>query len=172
MAKKKIFGLTSVLLGAIASDGDMGTTLTELLGATAKDSASLIFTPPTTEDIEIEEEDAVYDVLNTANGKWELKLESFNVSAKTLGDTMGGTYTAGVDPAPDTWEAPSSYILKEMSAKVTTRNGVVIDLPRVKIMAAPSLNFAKGALGRLAITGTVMQPTKSGVSHMKYTDPS
>lgn len=172
MAQKKVFGLTSVLMGAIANDGGMGTTLTELLGRTAKDSASLIYTPPSTSDVEIEESDDPDDTLTTAIGTWELKFDSYNVAAKTMSDVCGGTYTAGDEDTPDTWESPDPMDYMEKSFRVTTRNGAVVDLPRVKYIAAPNLDFAKSKLGTLKVTGKVMKPTKSGVKSVKFTDPS
>ena len=170
MAKKKVYGLTSVLFGPIGSDGGMGTTLTEILGATAKGTASLIYTPPTFTDVEIEEEDDPYDQLIATPGKWELKLESYNVGAKSLSDTMGGTYTPGASGAPDTWEPDEVQIAKESSARVTTRGGSVIDIPRLKYYAAPTFNLTKGDLGRISLTGTPLKPSKAGVKALKFTD--
>lgn len=170
MAKKRVYGLSSVLLGDIAVDGGMGTTLTEVLGATAKGSASLIYTPPTVEDVEIEESDDPYDQIVTTAGKWELKLESYNVSAKSMSDTMGGTYTAGAANTPDTWESPDVTVQKEQSAKVTTRSGVVIDIPRLKYFASPSFNLTKNELGKISLTGTVLKPTKAATKAIKFTD--
>lgn len=167
---KKVYGLTSVLMGAIGSDGGMGTTLTEVLGATVKDTAKLTFTAPTTEDVEIEESDDPFDTITTENGGWQLDMESYNLAAKALSDTMGGTYTAGTSGAPDTWESPSTNILLERSVRVTTRNGVIIDIPRMKINAAPDFTFAKGSLGRLVVTGKVLKPTKANTSSIKLTD--
>lgn len=169
MAKKKIYGLASVLMGAVGSDGGMGATLVEVLGATVKGTASLIYTPPTIADVEIEEEDTPYDQLITAGGKWELKMDSHNVSAKTLGDTFGGDYVPGTGATPDSWSG-DDMVLKEGSFRVTTRNGVVLDLPRVKYMAIPTFNFDKTQLGRIALTGTPLKPTKAGTRTIKYTD--
>ncbi|PPK98974.1 hypothetical protein [Parapedobacter indicus] len=166
---KKIFGLKAVLMGDPAADGDMGTTLTELLGATVKGSASLIYTEPSTEDIEVEEVDAAFDTLLTQSGKWELNLESYNVSAKTLGDVCGGTYTAGTSGAPDTWEG-DDVVFIEKSVECETRNGVKIALPRVKILARPQFNLDKAQLGRLSVKGTGLPPTKAGVKTVKFTD--
>lgn len=171
MATKKLYGLTSVLIGAIANDGGMGTVLTELLGATAKDSASLVYTEPTIEDVEIEEIDDPYDQIITTAGKWELKLNSYNVSAKTMGDVVGGTFTAGTGGAADTWESPDQLVQQERSVRVTTRSGMVIDLPRVKYMAIPQFDFAKSKLGTLNLTGTALKPTKTGVKTVKLSDP-
>lgn len=169
MAKRKIFGLASVLIGAIAADGGMGAVLIEVLGATVKGSASLIYTPPSTSDIEIEEDDSTFDTLITTPGKWELKLESYNLGAKTMNDVGIGTLTLGVAPAPDKL-AVDDIIQKESSFRLTTRNGAVIDLPRVKYIASPSLNFDKTQLAKLVLTGSPLKPTKAGVSTVLFTD--
>lgn len=170
MAKKRVYGLTSVLLGPIAVDGGMGATLTEVLGATAKGTASLIYTPPTIADIETEETDDIDDQIVTAPGKWELKLESYNVSAKSMGDTMGGEYTAGVDPLPDTWESPDTIVQQEGSAKVTTRTGVVIEIPRLKYLATPTFALTKNEFGKISLMGTALKPTKAATASLKFTD--
>jgi len=169
---KKVYGLSSVMVGAIANDGGMGTSLTELLGATVKDSASLIYTEPSVEDIEIEESDDPYDQIVTTAGKWELKMNSYNVSAKTMGNVVGGTYTAGTSGAPDTWESPDQLVQQEKSFKVTTRSGMVIDMPRVKYLAVPQFDFAKSKLGTINLTGTPLKPTKAGLKTVKLTDPA
>ncbi|WGQ15574.1 hypothetical protein [Sphingobacterium faecium] len=167
----KLIGLKSLKLGPIGVDGAMGTVLTEVLGATVKGTASLVYSEPSIEDIEVEEFDGAYDEILTTSGKFELNLESYNVSAKTLGAVCGGEYTEGTAGAPDTWEG-DEIVHMEMSAEAESRNGVIIQIPRLKFIARPSFDFNKAQLGRLILKGSVLKPTKVGVKSIKYTNPA
>lgn len=167
---KSVYGLTGVKSGAIAVDGGMGTVLTELLGATVKGTASLIYTPPTYEDKEIEESDDIYDSFPTSMGKWEFKLDSYNVAAATLFKLFGGTFTAGDEDTPDKWGMPDVFTAIEESVEMVTRSGEVLQAPRMKLVPAPNFNFTKADAGRLSLVGTIMKPTKANTPSLSFSD--
>ena len=157
MATKTFTGLKAVTIGAIAVDGGMGTVLTELLGATVKGAATLVYTPPQFTDIEIEETDEPIDSLPSGLGSWELSLETYNISAETLYALFGGTLTGTTDKV---WGMPATFTPTEQSVQIETRTGQIIAIPRMKIMPAPNFAFTKSDLGKMAITGRVLTPTK------------
>jgi len=167
--KNNIIGLKAVKMGAIAVDGGMGTTLTEMLGATVKGTASLILNEGSYEDIEIEEEDVPYDELETQAPKWAFQMESYNVSAKALSDLGGGDYTAGASGAPDSigMDVPISL---ELSVEVETRNGAKLEIARMKIRIRPQFDTQKQQFGRVIVTGTPLKPTKADTKTIVKTD--
>ncbi|GEM_PF-1732624 len=167
--KNNILGLKAVKMGAIAADGDMGTVLTEILGATVKGSASLVLNEGTSEDVEIEESDVAYDEIETQAPKWAFQSESYNMSSKALGELGVGEYEAGVSGAPDSIgiDVP---IPVELSVEVETRNGAILQIPRMKIKLRPQFDFMKEQMGRVIITGTPLLPSKAGVKTIKKID--
>lgn len=161
-----------VKAGAMAVDGGMGTVLTELLGATVKGSASLIYTPPSTLDTEIEESDGIYDTFDSSVGKWELKLDSYNASATALHTVFGGTLVAAVAGVSGAkWTMPLVFAPVYLSLEVQTRSGQSIDLVKVRIVPAPNFTFTKSDAGKLAIVGTVVTPDKAATSPVSFSDP-
>ncbi|MGV6947018.1 hypothetical protein [Sphingobacterium kyonggiense] len=166
---KNILGLKNVLIGPVGADGGMGTTLTEILGATVKGSASLVLNEGTTTDVEIEETDVPYDQLDATPAKWLYQGESYNVSAKALSELGGGTLTTGTAGAPDSidMDIPSAV---EVSVATETQNGAKLDIARMKLNIYPQFDFKKEAFGRVIFKGTPLKPTKAGTPTIKKTD--
>lgn len=175
---KNVYGLSSVLIGDIANDGGMGTVLAELLGATKKDSASLIETEATYEDVPIEETPGTYRKIETAPAKWELKLSSYAVSAQKLAELKGGTYTpavaanGGTAAVPASWEAPLKSFQLNKSVKAVSQSGFVFEIPKMFISVKATFNLAVSQMGTLDVTGTVMIPDKAGVGPIKISEPA
>ncbi len=92
MAKKSI-GLESIRMGSIASDGGMGTALTQV-GATVSDTAAITTEEGTTTDFPIEESDAPFYSIESAPGKQVLSWSTYNVELSTLSRFYGGTVAA------------------------------------------------------------------------------
>jgi hypothetical protein len=63
--------------------------------------------------------------------------------------------------------APDNIPVIEQSVKITPQQGLVFEIPRMKIVAKINGEFSKKALLLIEVTGTVLQPTKSGIK--KYT---
>ncbi|MDO6388997.1 hypothetical protein Q4E40_02575 [Pontibacter sp. BT731] len=161
MADKKVsFGLTSIQSGPIEADGGMSTSLSEEFGYTVLGTAVLETTEPSTEDIGIEESDAPIMQLVSEPGKWTIAFHTYNVSPEAMVAAFGGTIT-GVAPN-QVWTAPTSRPSIERSVKVTTKSGMTIDMARVSLSAKATMNFDKNQLGKLEMTGTVLEPTKAG----------
>lgn len=90
MAKNKIFGLNSVMMGAIAVDGDMGTVL-EQVGETVSGTATLTAEDNTITDFNVEESDTPIESVVSAIGKKTLAWSSFDVGADNMVKFFGGT---------------------------------------------------------------------------------
>src|SRR5688572_16446799 len=103
MAKTAV-GLTTLKMGAIAGDGGMGTSLTQL-GHTVADTAVLSTEQGTTTDFKVEEQDDPVYSIQSEKGRTTLAWSSYDVDAETLVRLFGGTRTAG---PPEVWEAPAS----------------------------------------------------------------
>ena len=158
MAEKRILGVGQIALGDIAADGGVATTFTPL-GVTYKDTAEI--TQEEGEDIihDCEELDDPIEVIPT-KGKTTIKWSIVDFTPDTLIKVLGGTKTG---TAPNTkWEAPDAATVIEKSVEITDKRGAKITFPRVSIKAAINYKLAKSGIAQVAITGTVLQPTKTG----------
>lgn len=86
---KHTFGLANVLMGAIALDGGMGTSL-EAIGETVADSATLTTEDDTITDFNIEEADDPVESVVSAYGKMTFAFSTYNVSARNMFRFFGG----------------------------------------------------------------------------------
>lgn len=87
---KKIFGLASVKIAPIASDGGMGTAL-ETIGETVSGTATMTQEDNAVTDFGIEESDSPVESIVTAAGKLSLAWSSYKVSYAVLEKLLGGT---------------------------------------------------------------------------------
>lgn len=161
-AKNKVYGLKAITTGPIAGDGGMGTTLTEVFGATVKGTATLTSTDPTVEDIEIEESDNLYDQIETKKGTWALKASTYNVSALVMQELFGGAIVTGVWSPP----ADGASVQVYRSVKAESRTGIIFNFVRMKLTATANISFDKAKLGQIDWTGTLLQPTKAATAAM------
>lgn len=165
MANTKTFtlGLSKIEIGDIATDGGMGSTLAEM-GYTREGSCSLTQEDPEITDYFAEEVDT--PVITIAKeGKFTFAWSIMNPSVSVLADLMGGTATAETD----TWEAPSGAVTIEKSVKITPKQGFIFDIPRMSIVAKWNAPLSKTDIVAIECTGTVLEPTKSGVAKLKAT---
>jgi hypothetical protein len=95
MAKKSI-GLESILMGAIATDGGMGTGLTQV-GATVSDSAALSTAEGTKTDFNIEESDNPFYSIESAPGSKTLAWSTYDVSLDILARFWGNVIAAATN---------------------------------------------------------------------------
>lgn len=92
MAKKSI-GLSSIRMGNIASDGGMGSALTQI-GATVSDTAALTTAEGTKTDFTIEEADVPYYSIESAPGTKTLAWSTYDVDLDTLARFWGNAVSA------------------------------------------------------------------------------
>lgn len=92
MAKKHIYGLSSIKIGAVGAGGTMGTDL-EQIGETATDTATMSTEDNQITDINIEESDSPVESITTQQGKITFAWSCYDVSAQALYKMFGGTLT-------------------------------------------------------------------------------
>ena len=165
MAKAEI-GLKQVLIGDVAVDGGMGTSLSTI-GATVSDTASITSEQPQVTDLTIEEQDDPFYSISTP-GKRTIAWSSYDVTPTALVKVLGGT--ASVDGSGnDVWEAPDQAPEIVVSIKILTKSDGIVELPRVKLTGIPQFNLKKTAAFQVDLTGTILLPEKTGVAPIKYT---
>jgi hypothetical protein len=160
MAINKVYGLKAITMGDPAGDGGMGTTLTEVLGATVKGTATLTSSTPETAEIEIEESDELYDEIETKKGVFTLAASTYNVSALTMQKFFGGTITTGV------WSPPvdGATIQVYQSVLAESRTGIKFKFVKMKLTATANIAFDKAKLGQIDWTGKVLKADKAATA--------
>ncbi|MDR1181709.1 MAG: hypothetical protein LBL13_07005 [Bacteroidales bacterium] len=161
---KVTLGLKKIEIGDIASDGDMGSTLTQM-GYTLLDSCSFTSEDATTVEHNVEELDDVFESMSTP-GKKTLVFSIADPSLDTLKALLGGT----VNTSDGTWEPDNTAPTIEKSIRVTPKKGLVFDFPRTRIDAKWNAQFGKNNLAVLEVTATLLIPTKAGVGIYKTTE--
>lgn len=165
MSKYKL-GLVNIKTGAIAVDGDMGTTLTAI-GDTVAGSATMTTSDDTKTDFNIEESSSPVMSIISTPGAITLTWSTYNNDVDNLVRMFGGTKVAGNGTTTgDTWNAPDTFQELEQSIEVQWKSGGKVIIPRAKISGKLNLSFKKDTLSQLDITATVLQPTKAGVSRL------
>jgi hypothetical protein len=160
-------GLSSIKVGDIASDGGMGTTLA-VLGQTFQDTCKFGQGDPEEMEFYSEESDDPVFVASKA-GKTTFSFSIMNPELETLKATLGGTITAADAEAetPATWEPPDTMPIIEQSVRITPKQGIAFDIPRMKISAKINGEFSKKGLLLIEVTGTALKPTKAVVKKFK-----
>lgn len=90
MAKKHIFGLAAVEIGAIAGDGGISTSF-ETVGETVSGTATMTQEDNTVTDFTIEESDSPVESIVSTAGKLTMAWSSYDVSARQMNRFFGGT---------------------------------------------------------------------------------
>ncbi|MDR1585383.1 MAG: hypothetical protein LBS07_04310 [Prevotellaceae bacterium] len=153
-------GLSSITIGAIASDGGMGTTLASL-GYTFRDTCKLTQEDSQSTEFYAEEVDDPVFIMDVA-GKTLFNFSIMNPELTTLQSLLGGTVTGTGDAAK--WAAPATIPIIEKSVKITPQQGLAFEIPRMKIVAKINGEFSKKGLLLIEVTGTALVPTKAGVA--------
>jgi len=161
--EKRSIGLASLLIGDIAADGGMGTSLSAI-GVTYKDSCELTQEDPEVINIECEESDDPVETIEVL-GSRTLKFSIMDYSPQTLVKVLGGTVTGtgtGIDPY--VWNAPTTSPAIEKSIELVSKSGVKFEIPRAKIMAKLNAKIVKNGVALIDITAKILTPTKEGVA--------
>lgn len=107
----------------------------------------------------------VTSVEMTALGSGYTAADDLSASTATIGAGTGFSQdvsTVHSAAAEEKWEAPDAFPDIEKSVQVTDSKGNVTKFPRVKLSSKFGISYTKDALGQIDISGTVLQPTKSG----------
>ncbi len=168
MAEKTTYGVKSIKIGDIESDGTMGQVLAAL-GVTYEGTAKITKAEDESKEFYCEEhDDPIETILKKGGTTIEWAITDFTPA--TLVKVLGGTVT-GVDP-DFSWEAPSAAVDIEKSIEIITRKDMKLEFVRCKISASLDISLGKEELGLVRIKATVLAPTAVGVKPYKSTPPS
>lgn len=159
---KKIYtlGLSQILIGDIAQDGGMGQSLTQF-GYTKADSCTFEQDDPEVTDFNAEEvDDPVISIAKA--GKINFNFELMNPDVAVMVELFGGTK----DESNNTWSAPEKMPTIEKSVTIIPDQGFKFMIPRMKIVAKIVGGFSNTGMMTISVAGTVLQPTKAGVSKL------
>lgn len=124
-------------------------------GNVYRDTLTFETADPTKEEYFEEEVDLAAATFYTA-GETTINFEILRPSVADL------KYWAGGDAAGNNgeiWKAPTSYKNQELAIRLVSKQGYVIDLPRVMVTASPTGGGAKSTPLRLKVSGTVLVPS-------------
>lgn len=160
MAGQINIGVAEIAIGAIAADGDMGTTLAPL-GYTEEGSAQLNWDDPTETEFKVEELSTPIHI-QTTDGKRTISFKIANPDLDTFVSVFGGTKSG--TGAAEVFNFPSNTPVIEKSLKFTPEKGIGLKIARAKLSAKLSSNIGRAALMGVEVTATVLQPKKAGVA--------
>lgn len=163
MAKLQ-YGLKSLKMGAIAVDGGMGTSLTDL-GGTLEGSATLTTDDGETITINTEESDFAAIQFNTP-GETKVVFDILDMTPDNVAKVLGGTVTGTGDAA--VYKAPSGSVDIEQSLEIVTKNDFKWQFPRVKVSAKLNATLSKKDVYKVTVTCVVLKPTKEGEAPYSY----
>jgi len=160
MAERRLLGVTSILMGNIAADGGMGTSLAAL-GVTYRDSAELLSEEVKSTEHYSEENDDPEEVV-LEKGFTTVKWSIIDATPDTLIKVLGGTKT-GTAPN-EIWNAPSLAPDIEQSVQINSKNGFSVDIVRAKITANIDYKISRTGIFKVNITAKVLTPTKANTA--------
>lgn len=157
--------ITSLLLGAVAGDGGVGTVLAspgDIVENTVKVNPA---DPTKTSFFAIGKQAAVYTALKA--GETVLAFDIMTFDLEVIQDLLGGTIT-GVAPN-EFWNAPiGTPPIIEKTIEILDVQGMTWQFGRVQISAKLVGEFNANTPNVIRVMGTILQPTKAGVSHTAY----
>jgi len=149
-------GLAAINVGAIASDGGMGTTLAPL-GVTFRDTCQITQEDGEVTELFSEENDDPEHVI-TRPGKIKVNFSVMKPDVDTLAKMLGGSVSSS------TWDAPGAMPEVERSVEIVPKQGLKISIPRLKMDCKIDWSNVGTTPLLITVSGTVLVPTKSGVS--------
>lgn len=158
-SNKKVFtiGLSSLECAEAANTGVMPATGLARHGNVYRDTLTFETADPTKEEYFEEEVDLAAATFYTA-GETSINFEILRPSVEDLIFWAGGKADSSTGKI---WSAPTSYTSQELAIRLNSKQGYVIDLPRVMVTANPTGGGAKSTPMRLKISGTVLIPSNS-----------
>lgn len=159
------FGIKQLLSGKKASDGGMGTTLTEH-DETLKGTATLETTDETITWISTEEKGKRLPISQN-DSETTLTFEVANPSLETQAYYLGGTVDGAT--SPKSYSPPKTKEVIEKSFRIVTVDGYDIEIPNGKVSATP----LGGQIGTdnvmtMKVVVTAQIPEKAGVNFITF----
>ncbi|MCT4086684.1 hypothetical protein HZP82_04740 [Elizabethkingia anophelis] len=154
-------GLAQINIGAIASDGGMGTTLSRL-GDIKEGSFKVNHAEGDKTEFKIEESDTPIFV-RQKDGTLGFEFEIHNPDAAIFKEIWGGT----VDATTGKYTPPEKLVALEKSFQAKPDQGHGFDVPRALVAGRFSDAMGKDSLLGVIVTVTVLKPTKAGLSNFE-----
>ena len=147
MASIATFGLSKIEAKAVnAVDGDY-----KILGMTYQDTCTLTQNEP--EEIEHYAEECDTPVVCVSRpGKIILSFSIMDADVDTLVSLLGGSKSES-----GAWNAPEVIPSIEMSIRVTPKSGMVIEIPRARVVAKFNGSFSRSGVFLISVTATVLK---------------
>jgi len=163
MGRRISIGLKSIKIGAVESDGGMGTSL-EALDGTFQGTASIAQADGETTEFFIEEQDDPIEIV-TKQGVITVEFALVDLSPSTLEKVLGGT-VAGIGDAA-TWSAPAEMPTIEQSMEIISSKNVKYEITRARIEGKLDVKLSKKDMAVVQVKATVLTPTKAGEAKLK-----
>ena len=162
--KTRSIGLKIAMFGDVNQNGGMPDEMKQL-AKTLKGTASFNTEANQTQDFYSEEEPEVpEETVVTEAGLKQIKLNFMEWDNDVLVTVFGGTTVTedvtinGVTYNVEKYKAPKSTVQVEKAVRVISRYGVVIDVPRAKIVARFIWNQTNTDIAQIEVTATAQAP--------------
>lgn len=152
-------GLSKIEIGDIAGDGDVSAAFAAV-GQVYKDTAKIEQADGEVFEHEVEEVDDPVVTVPT-KGRTTIEWSIIDFTPENLVKVLGGT-ASGTTPN-EKWVSADTAAVIEKSVKITPKTGKPITFPRVSLRARINYALGKSGIAQVIISGTVLQPTKTGV---------
>ena len=154
-------GLAQVMIGAIASDGGMGTTLSRL-GDIKEGSFKVNHAEGDKTEFKVEEhDDPIF--IRQKKGTLAFEFEIHNPDAATFKQIWDGT----VDATTGKYTPPEVLVPRELSFKAIPEQGYGFDVVRAQVVGRFSDAMGKDSLLGVIVTVTVLKATKEGIANFE-----
>jgi hypothetical protein len=165
---KYVYGVTSIEMGPIASDGGMGTSLVDV-GQIEEKTCTIEQADTTIVEKRSEQSDDPYLRLKKRGVK-TLKFTIVDFTPANLIKFLGGEETVeGSDPAWDDGDVVEDI---ERSVKVTTKNGIIFHIIRGDITAKIVGSLTSDDNLKVEVTCVALKPTKANTKSFRIITPA
>lgn len=117
---------------------------------------------------------SVTSVTKTYGGTGYTIADSLSAAAADIGGTGSGftiavlTVGAGVQA----WDMPDTLPVVDRSVQIITKDGWIINIPRLSITSKLQWNLQKTKLAQIDISGVILKPEKAGVAKAQFIEPA
>lgn len=164
MSETYLTGIAKIEIGDIAVDGGPATAFATV-GMIYRDTARMEQAEGEVFEHEVEDVDDPVVMVPT-KGRTTIEWVVVDFTPSNLVKVLGGAVT-GTAPN-EKWEGPDTAVVIEKSVKLTPKTGKAITLPRVSLRARINYALSKSGIAQVIITGTVLQPAKTGVKSIIF----
>ena len=147
MASIATFGLSKIEAKAVEAEDSQY----KVLGMTYQDSCTLTQNEP--EEIEHYAEECDTPIVSVSRpGKIILSFSIMDADVDTLVSLLGGNKGDN-----GSWNAPEVIPTVEMSIRVTPKSGMVIEIPRARVVAKFNASVSRSGMFLITVTATILK---------------